>query len=1058
MIGGSFMASSAPPLTGRLWAYWKHAFPVLVPALVVLGVLLTLPPVQVFAPRSPVMLYGHLVLEVVSVIVAVLIAMLAWHTLDKASESSSGVLAAGFLTVAALDLVHGLTYDGMLPLITENSTGKAIFFWLAARTASAVTLLLVALGALPQLPRWQALAWAALVSALVFWAGTFHLDAFPALYLEGRGLSPFKAAYELGTSALMTVTALLFIARAPAGAERRAYTLATACLLMALGELVFTTYLLPYDLLNAAGHLFKIASYVFLYRALFAATVQQPYTLARKAGEALQSTATELARQRAALEVTLASMSQGIAKFDADGRLAFYNPRARELLELPDELLARHPHIEELAKFQTRRGDFDDISGVSDPQIREWIGTGQHRLVPQTYVRKSPSGAWVEVRTDYLPDGGMVRTYTDMSGYFRITETLQTERERLSNLLEGTRAGSWYWNAQTGDAEVDERWAAIVGYTAADYRAEHGQNWQHRVHPDDLALVRSKMSAHLRGETEYLEVEFRAQHKDGHWVWIQSRGQVHARGPDGRALLVSGIHIDISSLKMTQEALVEASTRLRENTRLLDSTMDSIGQGITVMSEEGRILAYNQRVLELLDLPESLMAAQPSTYDLTQYQFERGDFGDGAQLVESHARAYVSQRGAGPAPTSYLRRTPAGKWIEVQTQTLATGGMVRTFTDVTNYVQAQEALQSSEARARVITDSARDPIVSTDTDFVIRYANPAATSVFGLEEAHLVGLPLARLFPEREREATLAQLRAALEDRGPRRGLPRLRWARRADGTEFMADISMASGVVGGETVNTLMLRDVSERMEAEAEIRRLNESLELRVSERTAALERSMRDMEAISYSIAHDLRAPLQAVNGFATLLEQREQASLSAQSRSMLARIQGASRNMAQMIDDLLALFRVVRAELVMTPVDMNKLARDAVQALDTVGAQVVVGPLPAALGDATLLRQVFMNLVDNAVKYSRGVPSPRVEVGWEPSTSAWFVRDNGVGFDMAYADKLFGVFQRLHAVADFQGSGVGLSVVSRIVERHGGRIWAEAAVGQGATFRFTLATRD
>lgn len=1055
MIHVNCMVSSAPPLTGRLATYWKHAFPVLLPALILLLVLMALPPLTVFDPRAPMMLYGHLLLELVSVIVAVLIAMLAWHTRVKSDENASGVLAAGFLMVAVLDLMHGLTYDGMLPLLTENSTGKAIFFWLAARTASAATLMLVALGSLPRLPRGPAVVGAAIVSGVAFWIGTFHLDAVPVLYIEGAGLSPFKSAAEGIICAVFVAAAAVFIARAPVGEEPRAFTLATACLVMAMGEVVFTTYLVPHDLLNAAGHVFKIIAYVLLYRALFVATVQQPFVLAQQSTQALQATVAEMARQREAFELTLANMSQGIAKFDASGRLEFQNPRATELLELPAELMASHPTLEDIARFQTERGDFDDRSSVSDVRIREVIGTGQHRDSPQSYVRKTRSGVWIEVRSHHVPDGGMVRTYTDMSSYFRVTDALQTERERLSNLLEGTRAGTWYWNAQTGEAEVDERWASIYGYTVAEYRAEHGDAWQHRVHPDDLKEVRCKISEHLHGKTEYLEVEFRARHKDGHWVWIQSRGQVHARGPDGRALHVSGIHIDISSIKQTQQALVDTAERLRENTRLLDSTMDSIGQGITVMSEEGRILAYNQRVLELLDLPESLMQSQPSTYDLTQYQFERGDFGDGAQLVESHARAYVSQRGVGEAPMSYLRRTPAGKWIEVRTQNLAAGGMVRTFTDVTDYVQTQEALRSSEARARVITESARDPIVSTDSDFVIRYANPASACVFGHDAQTLVGLPLAALFPERDREATLSQLRAALDDRGPRSGLPQPRWARRADGTEFMAEVSMASGVVGGETVNTLMLRDVSERMAVETEIRRLNESLEQRVTERTAALERSMKDMEAISYSIAHDLRAPLQAVNGFATLLEQREEANMTAQSRSMLKRIQGASRNMAQMIDDLLALFRVVRAELVMSPVDMNKLARDAVQALDTGEAQVVVSLLPAAQGDATLLRQVFMNLIDNAVKYSRGVPSPRVDVGWEPSTGAWFVRDNGVGFDMAYADKLFGVFQRLHAVADFQGSGVGLSVVSRIVERHGGRIWAEAGVGQGATFRFTLA---
>ena len=1054
MIEFNLMPSAEPVLSDRFRAYWKQSFPVLLVTLAVFAVSMAMPPVALFADRDPGLLQAHLILEVLAVIVAVMIAMVAWHSLDAEHSDACSLLVAGFLTVAAMDLFHALTYDGMPRLITENSTPKGIFFWLMARSVAVLTLLLVALDVRPRVQRWQTAALAAVVSMALFWFGTYHLDLFPLTFIAGTGVTAFKTGFEITLSVAYAVAAALFIIRSSPQDPRRPFALATASVIMALGELLFALYLAPSDFLNGFGHVFKIASYLFLYQALVVANVRKPFELARQSEAELRATTQQLHAQREALELTYTGMSQGIAKFDADGRINFFNPRFMELLDFPREFLATHPCLEEIARFQRERGDFSERDDFSDPQIREWIGTGQHRRLPAAYVRKSRGGASVEVRTHYLPDGGMVRTYTDMSSYFRVTETLQTERERLSNLLEGTRAGTWYWNAQTDEAEVDERWAAIVGYTAADYRAEHGQKWMHRVHPGDVPEVHKRMRAHLRGETDHLEVEFRSLHKDGHWVWIQSRGQVHSRGPDGRALLVSGIHIDISSIKQTQEALVEASLRLSENTRLLETTLGSISQGICMIGTDGRLNAYNERARELLNLPESLLARHPTIEEITRFQTDRGDLGPGQALVPPEARAYIAAGGRGPSAPVYVRRTTEGRVIEVRSGNLPGGGMVRTFTDVTDYVDAREALERSEARIRVITESARDPIVTMGADFTLTYANPAAALVFRRDRASFEGLSVIDLFPLRESDAALAALRDAIAGARAPSGWLRPRWARRADGSEFMAEISMASGTVGGETVNTLMLRDVSERMEAEAEIRRLNESLEHRVAERTEALERSMKDMEAISYSIAHDLRAPLQAVNGFASLLEQRERGTLSAQSRSMLQRIQGASRNMAQMIDDLLALFRVVRAELVMTPVDMEKLAHGAVAALDVGGATVSIGALPPAQGDSTLLRQVFMNLIDNAVKYSRGVPSPHVEVGYEPATDAWFVRDNGVGFEMAYADKLFGVFQRLHAVADFQGSGVGLSVVSRIVERHGGRIWAEAAVGRGATFRFTF----
>ena len=227
-------------------------------------------------------------------------------------------------------------------------------------------------------------------------------------------------------------------------------------------------------------------------------------------------------------------------------------------------------------------------------------------------------------------------------------------------------------------------------------------------------------------------------------------------------------------------------------------------------------------------------------------------------------------------------------------------------------------------------------------------------------------------------------------------------------------------------------------------------------MAERTAELERSMRDVESISYSIAHDLRAPLRAVNGFAGLILDEEADRLSPNGREMFERIQRSSRNMGAMISDMLELLRVVQVDLNMVSVDMQALARAA---LDTVvphdlQVRIDLRQLPRAMGDPTLLRQVLTNLMDNALKYSRHRPVPQMQVGFDLDRQAYFIRDNGMGFDMARAQKLFGLFQRLHAGSNVPGTGIGLAIVARIIERHGGRIWAESRPDEGACFWWTL----
>lgn len=260
----------------------------------------------------------------------------------------------------------------------------------------------------------------------------------------------------------------------------------------------------------------------------------------------------------------------------------------------------------------------------------------------------------------------------------------------------------------------------------------------------------------------------------------------------------------------------------------------------------------------------------------------------------------------------------------------------------------------------------------------------------------------------------------------------------------------------GGQLHLLLTINDMTERMQAESEIRDLNRQLRAQADSLTAA----NRELEAFSYSVSHDLRSPLRAIDGYTRILSEEYSSSLDAEGRRLCAVVTNETRRMGQLIEDLLAFSRAGRAEMHPSPVDMEALARSAFEELtmpeDRQRIEFKVGELPAAEGDPILINQVWTNLLANAIKFSSRQERALIEVeGRQTDDEAlYFVRDNGAGFPMKYADKLFGVFERLHHESDFQGTGVGLAIVQRIVNRHGGRIWAESKANQGATFYFTL----
>ena len=376
--------------------------------------------------------------------------------------------------------------------------------------------------------------------------------------------------------------------------------------------------------------------------------------------------------------------------------------------------------------------------------------------------------------------------------------------------------------------------------------------------------------------------------------------------------------------------------------------------------------------------------------------------------------------------------------------------------------------EAANSRLAAIVESSDDAIYSRTLDGTITTWNEGAERLYGYAAEEIVGRSVDMLLlPDHKNE--LAEQLEHVRQGTTVRHYEAVRVRR--DGSRIDVSLSMspikdeAGGVIGA----SMIVRDVSEQHRAEAEVRRLNNELEQRVFDRTAELDAANKELEAFAYSVSHDLRAPLRHVSGFAGLLAERTGKGLDDKSRHYVARISASVHEMGVLIDDLLQFSRTGRAELKIEPVDMDASLAEALEPLqreaDGRDIEWAIAPLPDVVADRALLRQVWANLLGNAVKYTRGRAPARIEIGSGNSAgvgvgadgTVFWVRDNGVGFDMEYAHKLFGVFQRLHSTAEFEGTGIGLANVHRIITRLGGRVWAEGEIDEGAAFFFTLPQR-
>ncbi|MBX3654497.1 MAG: PAS domain S-box protein [Ramlibacter sp.] len=499
---------------------------------------------------------------------------------------------------------------------------------------------------------------------------------------------------------------------------------------------------------------------------------------------------------------------------------------------------------------------------------------------------------------------------------------------------------------------------------------------------------------------------------------------------------------------------------------LLTSVFESLAEGVLVADSRGYYIHVNAAALQIAPgIPLINREKDPLDVSAREYGFFQLD---GRTLMPAWDRPTVrALRGERVDRQRFLCRGVWTAGVEKIIQASArpllgadeqSAGCVLVLSDITATYRAEEALRDSEHRYRTLFEANPHPMWVFDTQ-TLRFltVNDAAVNHYGYTRAEFLSMSLDDIRPQEE----LPALHDHLATLGSEAGRTRVWRHLRKDGSVILVEVSSHALDFDGRPARMVLAHDVTGRVRAREALEQLNETLEQRVAERTRDLALANKELESFSYSVSHDLRAPLQVIDGFGKALLTRHATELDGKAQHYLSRIRENTGQMAQLIDDLLSLSRVSRTPLRVEPVDLSARAHQIAEGLRArfPHQQVAVDIEPglSCMGDAGLLSVVLENLMGNAWKFSRGVEQPRIRVGRRPATggeAVFFVADNGAGFDMTYRDKLFTAFQRLHSDREFEGTGIGLATVLRIVSRHGGRVAAESAPGQGAVFEFTL----
>jgi PAS domain S-box-containing protein len=523
--------------------------------------------------------------------------------------------------------------------------------------------------------------------------------------------------------------------------------------------------------------------------------------------------------------------------------------------------------------------------------------------------------------------------------------------------------------------------------------------------------------------------------------------RINIQGNDELSTLASEVNGMLTALEWSHHEHLESEARLR---RITDNMLDMIAQTdvkwnyLYVSPSHKSVLGYE---------PEEMLKRK--YLDFVHPEDKR--------RVEAFMQEALKTYTLGSIEFRCKSKKGEYFWIESVGNFLFDGdgritGAIFASRDITERKRAEEALKESDEKYREIMEVIEEGYYEIDLEGCFTFVNDSLCRITGYSRRQLMNSNIRTLTGgQGEVEDSFKQV--ALTGNAEKGIIWNMA---KKDGSEIIMEISVSP--IKDKEENQLgfcgLVRDVTESKLAEAKIRKMNEELERRVAERTAQLEYANKELEAFSYSVSHDLRTPLRSIDGFSTALMEDYSDNLDSVARDYLNRVRAASQRMGQLIDDLLNLSRVTRSKMSFETINLSAMVEEILAEFkqDDPGriVDIIIEPDLFTRGDKRLLRVLLENLLGNAWKFTSKKASSIIEFGVldKGDEPVYFVRDNGAGFDMAYADKLFGAFQRLHKADEFAGTGIGLATVARIVHRHGGHAWAEAALNKGATFYFTL----